>query len=271
MFGKKNIHYHFHPQQMCNNCKTHGHLFNQCNLPIASFGIILVRQNSARMFEYLMIRRKDSFAFAAFIRGKYEVQNIEFIQNLIDEMSNDEKHRIINFSFEELWKQMSPFIKIDNHSAHKKFNILKTGVQIDGKIINLNDLVLNSSSMWSETEWEFPKGRRNKNENDIDCALREFGEETGFNKNNISVVENVLPFEETFIGSNHRSYKHTYFLAYCKNNSNINGKHQQAEVSKVKWKTYQECITSIRPHHLVKLNLITQVNQLITNYPFFYC
>lgn len=261
---------------MCNNCKTYGHLFGQCELPIVSFGIILFRwikpeNDNVAVPEYLMIRRRDSFGFAAFLRGKYEVQNIEYIQNLINEMSMDEKQRITRFSFEELWVQMcgGPIShKIEGQNAHKKFNILKNGVQINNEIVDLNKMVANSSSVWEETEWEFPKGRCNKNEKEIECAIREFEEETGYSKNKIAIVGNVVPYEETFIGSNHRSYKHKYFLAYATYNEKY-GKHQQTEVSKVKWKKYDECLSSIRPHQLVKSRLITNVHRAVTQHFFF--
>ena len=65
-----------------------------------------------------------------------------------------------------------------------------------------------------------PKGRRNYKEKDLECALREFEEETGISSLRLNVVENVLPFEETFIGTNHKSYKHKYFLAYLNDNKN---------------------------------------------------
>ena len=96
----------------------------------------------------------------------------------------------------------------------KKMELIRNGVTSNNEIITLNDIIENSKTQWSETEWEFPKGRRNSKERDIDCALREFEEETGINKNRISVIENILPFEEIFIGTNHKSYKHKYFLAY---------------------------------------------------------
>ena len=37
-----------------------------------------------------------------------------------------------------------------------------------------------------EQEWSFPKGRRNFNEFDLDCAIREFEEETNLKENNIT-------------------------------------------------------------------------------------
>ena len=100
-----------------------------------------------------------------------------------------------------------------------------------------------SKTNWNETEWEFPKGRRNQKEKDLDCALREFEEETGIDKIDIKIVENVLPFEEIFIGSNHKSYKHKYFLAFMEKSNdsddNLNN-FQKTEVSKLEWKTIND-------------------------------
>ena len=42
------------------------------------------------------------------------------------------------------------------------------------------------------------KGRRNPNENDMKCAIREFSEETL--KENINVIQNIMPFEEILLG-----------------------------------------------------------------------
>ena len=111
------------------------------------------------------------------------------------------------------------------------------------------------TTQWSETEWGFPKGRHNNQEKDLLCALREFEEETGISKNNILVIENLLPFEESFIGTNHKSYKHKYFLAYSnENNSDFTLENfQKSEVSKLEWKTIDECLESIRPAESVRL------------------
>ena len=49
----------------------------------------------------------------------------------------------------------------------------------NNELITLKDLIDKSTTRWEETEWEFPKGRRNFKEKDLECALREFEEETG--------------------------------------------------------------------------------------------
>jgi 8-oxo-dGTP pyrophosphatase MutT (NUDIX family) len=255
---------------VCNNCGKNGHLFNQCKLPIISYGIILFRC-SLRGLEYLMIRRKNSFGYIDFIRGKYSPYNIHFLQNIIDEMSIVEKNMILTDTFDNLWKQMwgniqSSQFKNEENSSYKKMELLKNGIFINDSIITLKDIIDKSNTKWVETEWEFPKGRRNGKEKDIDCAKREFEEETGIPQNKIKVIENILPFEEIFIGSNHKSYKHKYFLAYMDENEELLDNFQVSEVSKLEWKTIDECLLSIRPYSLEKKKIITNINKMLQEY-----
>ena len=58
----------------------------------------------------------------------------------------------------------------------------------NGEIITIDILINKSTTNWIETEWEFPKGRRNFQEKDLTCALREFEEETGCNKNSLKII-----------------------------------------------------------------------------------
>jgi len=287
---------------LCNNCGKQGHSFYQCKLPIISYGIILFKQtknsisvndtNSEKDYEFLMIRRKDSFGYIDLIRGKYSCQNIEQIQGIINEMSFSEKEKILNHNFKELWNLMwgntnNSHYKNEEILSAKKFDILKNGFFIydeddfennekesendvskeGGKWITLADLVKKSDTLWKETEWEFPKGRRNQKEKDLDCALREFEEETGISKDQISIIENIMPFEETFIGTNYKSYKNKYFLAFIKEQDDLNNQpfihFQPSEVSKMEWKTLDQCLESIRPYHLEKKQLIQNVYKVL--------
>jgi 8-oxo-dGTP pyrophosphatase MutT (NUDIX family) len=159
--------------------------------------------------------------------------------------------------------------KNEELSSSKKMELIRNGVTINDEIVTLKSIVENSKTQWNETEWEFPKGRRNNKEKDLECALREFEEETGINKNKINVVENILPFEEIFIGTNHKSYKHKYFLAYMeeeKEEMTDLEHYQVTEVSKIEWKTIDKCIESIRPYNLEKKKLITNINKVLEEY-----
>jgi len=256
---------------ICNNCGKQGHLFHQCKLPITSYGIILFR-SSLKGLQFLMIRRKDSFGYIDFIRGKYSPYNIHQIQNIVNEMSVIEKHRIINEPFEYLWKQMwgettNSQYKNEESVSSKKLDLIRNGVIMNDTTVTLKDIIEKTNTEWKETEWEFPKGRRNSKEKDLDCALREFEEETGISQDHVTVVENILPFEEIFIGTNHKSYKHKYFLAYMNNDiEEILHNFQISEVSKIEWKTIDECLESIRPYNLEKKKLITNINKILQEY-----
>ena len=254
----------------CNNCGKLGHSFHQCKLPITSYGVIVFR-SSLNGLEFLMIRRKDSFGYIDLIRGKYSPYNIYQIQNSINEMSNEEKQRIIDQPFNALWVKMwgeTPSLQYKNEEqiSSKKFALIKDGIIIDNATITLKNMVDNSTTSWNETEWEFPKGRRNYKEKDLECALREFEEETGISQYKLKIVENVLPFEELFIGTNHKSYKNKYFLAYMNEPEEYLNNFQKSEVSKLEWKTINECLEAIRPYNLEKKQLITNINKVLQEY-----
>jgi 8-oxo-dGTP pyrophosphatase MutT (NUDIX family) len=261
---------------ICNNCGKQGHILYNCKLPIISFGIVAFKYNLEGL-HFLMIRRKDSFGYIDFIRGKYSTYNLTQVLNIVDEMSLEEKRRIISLPFETLWNEMWGEINNGNNqfkseetSSKKKFDMLTEGLMTDEGFYTLKDIVKMSKTSWKETEWEFPKGRRNQKEKDIDCALREFEEETGISKNRITIIQNILPFEEIFIGSDHKSYKHKYLLAFVENDdmdkTDYLNNYQATEVSKMEWKTIDKCLESIRPYHLEKKNLITNINKVLQEY-----
>jgi 8-oxo-dGTP pyrophosphatase MutT (NUDIX family) len=255
---------------ICNNCGKQGHSFHQCKLPITSYGIIVFRRSESGL-QFLMLRRKDSFGYIDFIRGKYSPYNIYQIQNIVNEMSTEEKHRLLNEPFEDLWQNMWGEISISQYkneemTSYKKMELIKNGVLVNDTTVTLREIIENSTTNWTETEWEFPKGRRNFKERDLDCALREFEEETGISSTKLTLIENLLPFEEIFIGTNHKSYKHKYFLAHINESEEYLNNFQLSEVSKLEWKTIDKCLEAIRPYNLEKKNLITNINKVLEEY-----
>ena len=300
---------------VCNNCSKPGHLFHQCKLPITSYGIILFRITKDSKIQYLMIRRKDTFGYIDFIRGKYQQINIEHLQKTIDEMTVLEKDRILTKNFDTLWKLMwgennKTQYKNEEMISSKKFESITAGViapfcmsntenvspsslkshpkvthpkvshpKVGGSneklcksdsLVTLSSLVENSSTSWQEPEWEFPKGRRNGQEKDLICALREFEEETGISANSVTVIDNILPFDEYYIGSNHKQYKHKYFLAYMHNDIDCHMQNfQTTEVSKLEWKSIDECLQSIRPYNLEKKRIIQNINEIVKTHSLF--
>ena len=216
----------------CNNCGKIGHTQHECILPIISIGVILYRIKDNQV-QYLLIRRKETFGYCDFMKNKTKNISETFLMNIIDEMTVDEKNHILQkYGDDEVTKH----------------------------------LVSNSKTVWNEPEWGFPKGRRNSGEKDLDCGLREFEEETGYKISQIQLVDNINPYEELFIGSNLKSYKQKYYLAYTSNNDDILDKYQKSEVSKINWFSYDECLSTIRSYNSEKRNMIKNVHKTIANY-----
>ena len=272
----------FHKKTVfCNNCGKNGHLMHACKHPITSNGIIVFKDSDEGP-AYLMIRRKDTVGFVEFIRGKYPVYNRAYLQRLVDEMTLDEKRRLQTQTFSELWtnvwgEYLNTKYQTEETVSGERFNLLKKGVKINRgngnyDYITLDDLIENSATRWSEPEWGFPKGRRNYQEKDMDCALREFSEETGYDSSKLVVMQNIIPYEEIFMGSNVKTYKHKYYVAYFPLTQNaaasfsISPKFQKTEVSKMEWFSFEECVRHIRPYNLEKLNILRNLNDALKEY-----
>jgi 8-oxo-dGTP pyrophosphatase MutT (NUDIX family) len=259
----------------CNNCGKNGHLYHNCKLPITSIGVIAFRilQNKV---EYLMIRRKDTLGFIDFMRGKYSVQNKGYVMNMIKQMTTAERTKITTMSFNDLWAELwgidvnSTQYRLEENGSRDKFNALTKGIVLLNSTYTLNSMVAEcyQYSSWDEPEWGFPKGRRNYMEKDCDCGVREFCEETGYNKSQLMHIKNILPFEEIFTGSNYKSYKHKYFLCYMTNmESNNVGKYEPSEVSKMEWMSYENCLYAIRPYNLEKKRMLTCIHNSLRMLP----
>jgi ADP-ribose pyrophosphatase YjhB (NUDIX family) len=278
----------------CNNCGKSGHLFSNCIVPITSLGIIAFRKkitnnttdnkecdissvvsvDGENQFEYLMIQRVDSFGYVEFMRGKYSMHNYQYLKNIIDEMTMHEKQNILTKSFDELWLSLwGEYSGIqyrgEEQISKNKYLQLKAGIEWGGMKYSLESLIQSSTTRWDVAEWGFPKGRRNHQEKDLDCAFREFSEETGYDKQCLKQILNVIPYEEIFIGSNIKSYKNKYYLSYMDNDATQINNYQKSEVKNMKWLSYDECMNTMRPYNIEKKNIITSINN--TLHKFFIC
>lgn len=254
----------------CNNCGKIGHLFHQCKIPITSIGLITIRKNIDKI-EILLICRKDSLSFVDFMRGKYNLEDLEYIKNIFNKMTKKEKDLIKTNDFEYLWQYLWGYNSVNQYKNEEKlsklkFNKLKNGYYINNKIVALNNIIENCNNEFIDPEWGFPKGRRNYQERDIMCGLREFEEETGYLKSKIMIINNLMPLEEIFTSFNFKSYKHKYFIGYINDLSEPSKLYQDYEISKIKWVDINEAVNYIRNYNIEKKNIIIQLNNLLKNY-----
>lgn len=265
----------------CANCGALGHMYRSCNQPIISYGIICFKIENGEP-KYLMVQRKDSLAYVEFVRGKYNLNVKNYVMELLSLMTEEERQNIISKSFEQIWQEMwCKKVCDENKSfgkeykdAYEKFTMLKKGYYIKDTNNELNFFDLNyaytaTHSQFAETEWGFPKGRRNINEDDISCALREFKEETGVSPTHIHLYTNCIkPFDEVFSGSNKVRYKHVYYIARLITDVepfivNPNNKQQCKEIRNMQWFSYEDSQSKIRDYNVERKELLKRLHQVV--------
>ena len=259
-------------ENYCGNCGEEGHTYRRCLAPIISLGVILYREKN-NSIEYLMVQRRDTLGFVEFMRGKYNLENSKYIFELFKIMTESERVKILNNEFDYLWqnlwmnKNLKKFQNEYNNSK-KKFNILKRGTEIDGKPLSL--LVIHKSTpiIYKSPEWGFPKGRRNNRESDLDCAKREFEEESGYESNKYEIVPNIEPIIELFSGTNNIRYKHIYYLGKSLQDISLDidkeNFNQVSEISKIKWFNFNDAYEIIRDYNIEKKEVLKKTNDLLT-------
>jgi 8-oxo-dGTP pyrophosphatase MutT (NUDIX family) len=212
-----------------------------------------------------------------FIRGKYDLNNVDYIKQLFSDMTYNERLLIRTKTFQELWNHVwyQQFV-IHRHTneynfAKSKFDSLQAGFYLKDVFIDINQIIMNTRSVYLEPEWGFPKGRRRIKEDDVTCAIREFVEETGCPRNEIIIQNDFSTFEEVFFGTNHVLYRHIYYVGKMQYDGkkvldvNKNDINQVREVRAIEWFTYDEILENIRVHNKERKYVFQQVHKLITS------
>jgi 8-oxo-dGTP pyrophosphatase MutT (NUDIX family) len=285
----------------CSNCNKFGHTNKNCNLPIVSIGMILVqldneikekiskniktsnfiddindfnykRINNIKKIKYyedkikfLIIEKKHSLNYIEFIRGLYEVNDIDKLTKMFKLMSNKEINMIREKDFSKLWLKLwnktakKKIYQKEYNNSKEKFNEL-----VDNKIL---DELLTIKSQFDSPEWELPKGRRNLNEKIIDCAIREVQEETSLDNTNYNIINITNNFQDIFIGTNNILYKHIYYLSILNDNCILDKKMIKGnkEVSDLKFVKITDIKKYIRSYNTSKIELFNKIFLFLIN------
>lgn len=205
---------------------------------------------------FLLIRRKHSLGYIEFIRGRYDINNIQTITHLIEQMTEEEKNNILNNNLEILWDNLwrntsrSKLYEKEYIKSVDKFNYLKD------KMLNI---IKDTKPKYDIPEWGFPKGRRNYLEKDLECAKREFMEESGMKEDEFVILDRIYPLNETFFGTNQIKYKHTYYISISNSNRKLeisDDNIQIQEIGDIGWFNYEELLLLIRPYHIERLKIV---------------
>lgn len=259
----------------CINCGLMGHTSKYCNYPITSYGLICIKieENTKK---YLMVQRKDSLSYTEFIRGKYTLENLDYLLELFSRMTEVERLRIYHYEFDDLWNSLwidnnMKFNK-DYNTSKTKFNTLQNGYtlqRLNGDCIKINLIFImnKSNSILYENEWEFPKGRRKINESDISCAFREFEEETGILKQYVKMYDNNRQYECIYVGTNNIRYRNIYYIVELLHDIPVfvdfKNRNQIKEVKDVQWFSQQQVLTKMHRDAIEKIELFNRINIMV--------
>ena len=236
---------------------------NEFQKEFHSFGIIAI---TATKKNVLLVCRKDSIGFCEFVKGKYT--NESDLYKLFSYMSRAELELLSGeaCSFEDVYCRMWNVNIVSNSitttKQEKKFNDNRElWYRICLEKIQQNDA-------YDTPEWGFPKGKKEKHENGIRCAIRELSEETGIDvsmlnfdlKNSSFASFHKKELVEIREEGNARFICH-YYVALLDNE--IKQLHNQKnEISMIKFVPLQECHNFIRPYFVERINILKQLNKI---------
>jgi 8-oxo-dGTP pyrophosphatase MutT (NUDIX family) len=268
--------------QYCTNCGISGHNFHHCLSPVTSYGIIAIRfpdcshisslysrslLQCSDAIQFLLIQRKDSLSFTEFVRGKFSHLDEDYMSKLLRGMTQTEQERILTRTFDQLWNDI--WGETSHLKSHKNnYEISEKRFTLLGQ--RLHQLIKENPTKWTEPEWGFPKGRRNPYESDINCAIREFQEETGLERSDFTMVQNTQYLSEIFYGSNNIHYCHKYYMALCNQSVNVelnrNNLHMTREIGAINWFSLDDAITRIRPDNIEKREVLLKAGKIMKNF-----
>lgn len=183
--------------------------------PVISYGLIefAFRKNNQGdpCILYHVYRRRNTTEYDTLIRGFAQKNQL---YDLISLLSRDERDRILNNSWEELWDDY--WIDHDGGSyAGLKSQSKRRFDEIKNLLKLLDD---DLPCKIYKRPYIFPKGKPNKNEEGVNAALREAREET---KGDFSEKDGYLyfnsPIIQYYIGSDGKQYIDYYYI-WCSYN-----------------------------------------------------
>lgn len=239
----------------------------------ANPGLVTGMENQP--LEFLLIQRRDSLGFIELMRGKYKANDVEYIRFHLGGITKEEREKYRKGPFEELWNGMwgldhSHLYKNEYEIAKAKWEQIHTGV-VDsaGKTWNTDSILETVGDAPATPEWGFPKGRRDAQESDYVCAMREMYEETGVHESQVIPIQNLEPLVESFFGSNHVHYCHKYFVVWVppevKVEFTTENDHMRREIGDLRWFPLNQALGHLRPDNIEKREVLLKAASLFRN------
>lgn len=222
-----------------------------------SYGIILF---DVKLDAAMLVKSRYSYEYVDFVHGRY-VQNVS---HLFQCMSIEELNDIYSLNFDRMWDRIwlgngSPKLR-----ARKKMKFIHTWLGDGGAY--LQSILYRNTSLYHGARWNYPKGRQQScHELGVDCAIREFNEETGITRDKYRIIPGfkyVFSFVKTGV-----KYIYIYFGAIARDahlqpTLGVSAE-QIAEIADIRWCTLDELKGFDRP----ELNLEAMYCAVLASLP----
>lgn len=168
-----------------------------------SHGLILTRYGE-KGIEFLLVHRRTTYAFSDIVLGHYprSMPDSQVAQYLVD-MTMDELLALYTLDYTVMWRRIFTDYPVDIKKKKKfmsnfqlRIRSIMKGIEPTGRPV-----------------WEPPKGRRLSNEEDHQCAVREFMEETNIGLESYQIIPGSIVTSWT---ARNRVYKVIYYVALAR-------------------------------------------------------
>lgn len=242
-----------------------------------SFGIACCKHNADGRMEILLVKKRYTYSFVSFVFGQYSERDTKRMRFLFNGMTRQEKIDISSRRFDYMWYKI--WLEFpDVEYTHMDFKSSATAIsnslialkeQTSSNFINCNSNVISKLDFYLKKKakfercfmgdgkklerllqgtssvdltWEIPKGRKKRCESEMDCAIREFKEETGIDIDRYNIMFNIKPIKNSHVSMN-IEYTQSYYLGYATKdiypNQQFEYNNQLAEIDSVKWVSFE--------------------------------
>jgi 8-oxo-dGTP pyrophosphatase MutT (NUDIX family) len=196
---------------------------------------------------FALVRRRSSYGLMNILRGDWKRQ-------YFGELSTYEKLELLRVcelqdGWESVFRELCILIA-EPVNTPKFYNYRENFIEHRQQV---KELLLSSPTLYPYGVWDFPKGKREKRETCIQCAVRELHEETNISKNDIKLCDISLPTE------NYHGWLYHYFVYTTTEDVANNKVIDKGEISDVVWCTFEDAsrlIPSVMKERLSILNTV---------------
>ncbi len=139
----------------------------------------------------LLVNKRNTYNFSLFVRGQYKNSN-NALSKLFNGMTIEEKLDIWFCNYDTLFSKLYCVRPCDIETVRFKNKYNSFARSYRSKFGNIPRKTVEKLLVGSKNQntfWEIPKGRHKDEETDLECAKREFYEETGVNSLNIKICD----------------------------------------------------------------------------------